>query len=332
MTQPPPRAPNAPMQPQRPYAPMQPLAPQRPSAPMQPMAQMVPMQPLTPLAPGERREPAPMRQAPSPAYVAVPPPFQPAPAYLPPPPLQPPVANLGLSQPSPVPNWGGIPRPRVPAPSRRPRGNKAGGWVVGVVAALIALGVTGALKSSSSGPDISTPSVSVSIPPLSIGGGGEPARGSAGHSGIRASAPQPSRQSGRALDLSGNIAGERVRVSFLRIVNNATPKNTFMDAPESGKRLVATQFKVTNLGSFIYVASTTTAAHVVDTKGHVYGAQFLFGSLREGKAFKGVINVEAGKSTVGYIAFEVPKKAKIKKVEFSASAGGGDTGTWTFRS
>lgn len=331
MTQP---SPNAPLDP------MQPLTPRQPNQPMLPLAQLVPMQPLAPLSPGERRPVAPARQDPARVDVqAAAPTYRPPLAYtpparvatLPPPPQQPQVINLGLSQSPPLPNWGGIPRPRVPTPVRRPRANKAGGWVAGIVAVIIAMTAGGIFKSSSSGvPDASTPSISVSVPPLSIGGQPSPKHGTSGHSGGSHNGATQPHQSGRTLDLNGGINGQRIRVSFLRLVNNATPKDTFMDAPGSGKRLVAAQFRVQNIGSFIYVASATSVAHVIDTKGHTYDAQFLFDSLREGKAFNGAISVDTGKSTVGFIAFEVPDNARIKKVEFSASSGGGQTGTWTF--
>jgi hypothetical protein len=330
MTQPPARAP---------LDPLQPLTPLQPSAPMQPLAQLVPMQPMAPRRPGEQRQPAPAREMTGGNYQTAPgyaPPAydqQPAQvAIMPPPAQQPQVVNLGLSQSSPVPNWGGVPRPRVPVPIQRPQGNKAAVFIVAVVAVFVAVGASGVFKSSSGGtPDVSIPQVSVSIPPVSIGSHGGTTLGSSGHSGgSRTGATQPAHQAGRTLDLNGNRDGERIRVSFRRLVNNATPKDTFRDSPDSGKRLVAAQFRVTNIGSFLYVASATAAAHVVDTKGHTYDAQFLFDSLREGKAFNGVINVNTGKSTVGFIAFEVPKKAKIKRVEFSASSSGGQTGTWTF--
>jgi hypothetical protein len=270
-------------------------------------------------------------QPPPTTYAQLPPPV-PVAVLPPPPPQQPQVINLGLSQSSPIPNWGGVPRPRMPVPVRRPKSNRAGGWIVGAVALVIAMAAGGLFKSSSSGaPDVSIPPVSVSVPPISIGANGGSTLGSSGHpGGSHTGATQPSHLGGRTLDLDGNVNGQRIRVSFLRLVNDATPKDTFMDSPDRGKRLVAAEFRVKNIGSFIYVASATNVAHVVDTKGHTYDAQFLFDSLREGKAFNGVISVDSGESAVGYIAFEVPKQAKIKKVEFSASTGGGQTGTWTF--
>jgi hypothetical protein len=321
--------------------PLAPLAPLQPLTPLQPMAPLPRRQPLTPMSPlppgGSRPALVPTGQYDryDGASLATLP--APTPAYEPPPVQQPQVVNLGLSQTLPFPNWGGMPTPtvpnwggtpqqRFPVPARRPAGNKAAGFVVGAVALLVAMGAGGLFKSSSDGGShVSVPPISVSIPPISIGSKGSGATGR-----HQPAIPEPAHESGRTLDINGNIDGQTIRVTFLRLVDNAAPKDTFMDSPDAGKRLVAAQFRVKNIGSFIYVASATSAARVVDTKGHTYKSQFLFDDLRQGKVFDGVINVDTGESSVGYVAFEVPKHAKIKKVEFSASSSGGQTGTWTF--
>jgi hypothetical protein len=320
------------------------MQPRQPMAPLLPMQPLVPMQPLRP---GERRgdRPAPTPQyqqpnvsTPQPMAYAPPPSYQPAQSYQPSqqasPSVQQQVVNLGLSQ-SPVAgaNWGGIPRPRVPTRVRRPSGgsNKAGAIVGIVVAAIVGLAALGSHSSSGNSHISTIPTFSASIPPISTGAQHAPTLGSPGHTGgSRAGASRPTHHSGRSLDLNGSFDGQRIRVTFLRLVNDATPKDAFMDAPSSGKRLVATQFRVKNIGSFIYVVSATSVAHVVDTKGHTYDSKFLFEDLREGKIFSGAIDLSAGESAVGYIGFEVPKNARIKKVEFSATSGGGQTGTWTF--
>lgn len=316
-----------------------PLQPLQPMAPLEPMRPLVPMQPLQP---GQRRgdqPPPPYQQPYRQAYVpALEPVYQPPPAYEPVPQMASPsvqqqVVNLGLSQsPAGGVTWGGLPRPKVPTRVRSGGGSNKAGAVIGVVvAAIVGLAAVGSHSSSGGSPDVTVPTFSLSIPPLSTGTHHEPSQGTQGSSsGTHAAPSKPTHQSSRALEINGSTDGQRIRVAFLHLVNNATPKDTFMDSPDNGNRLVAAQFRVTNIGEFIYVASATNVAHLVDTKGHTYDAQFLFDNIKEGKVFNGVVNVDTGHTVVGYIGFEVPKKAKIKKVEFSASPSGGQTATWTF--
>ena len=312
------------LSPRAPLEPMRPLTPMRPYPPMRPLAQLVPMQPLAPLRPGEQRQPGkPASHATAPSY-AVTVSYDDGSAYqelLPP---QPQVVNLGLSQPT-TSNWGGTPRPPAPVPLRRPSGGKGAGAVAAAVALLVVLGATGVFKSSSSGaPDVSVPSVSVSIPPLSIGGD---THGAAQHP--QPGAARPTQQSGRTLTLNGTITGERIRVSFLRFVNNAHSKDTFF-GPSAGKRYFAAQFRITNTGSVQYVDSPANGARVVDSRGNSYRTTFLVGSLREGKPFDAAISLKTGDSALGYLVFEVPKRAKIHKVQFAENSGFGQVATWTF--
>lgn len=318
MAQPPPRAP---------LAPMQPLTPRRPSAPMQPLSRLVPLQPLTPLRPGESRSgaarPAPRSQMPATAYPQ-------ASQVLPPPPppvrLQRVVPQLGLAQP-PAGTWGGT-RPGRPVAVRRPSGGRAAAFIGSAVAVIVALSVVGTFKSSSGGDSfaVSIPSPSFSIPSLSIGGGA-----TGRHQPSRPDAPHPNPRSSRSVSLTGNVEGESIRVTLIRLVNNAKPKDTFMDSPEPGKRLVGVQFRITNTGSVGYVDSPSNGAYVYDTKGRQYRAAFLFESLREGKIFDAAVSLDTGRSAVGFLAFQVPKHARINRVEFSENSGFGQKGEWTIK-
>jgi len=316
-----------PPSPRAPLTPMQPLSPQVPYAPMQPL---IPRQPLAPMRPGDRRQPA----LDAPSHTAAPPyesatSFDQASTYqeLPPPPgLQQPVVDLGASQPS-TSNWGGVPRPRPPVPLRKPSRNKGAGIVVGMFALLAVLGATGVFKSSSSGgPDGSAPSSQVSIPPLSIG---DNVSHGPGRHATKPAESHPTQQSGRTLSLNGTISDERIRVTFLRFVNSAHSKDSFF-GPSPGKRYFAAQFRITNTGSAQYVDSPANGARVIDSRGRSYRTTFLVGSLREGKVFDAAVRLDAGSTEVGYLTFEIPKRAKVHQVQFAENSGFGQIGTWTF--
>ncbi len=324
-----------PQTPPAPMRPKQPMAPRRPSPPMQPLARRTPMPPLAPLAPlqpGERRPPvlprvASYQQLPA-APVVLPPPvveelLAPAPVQ------QPQVVNLGLSQ-SPITNWGGLPRPPVPAqrrpvPVRRPSGTKAGAFIGIVVALVVALAAIGSRSSSGTHP-FAIPSIDVSVPPLSGGGTAHrPAPHQPGQSGASAATPR----SGRTLTLDGTIPGQRIRVTFTRWANDASSTDGFF-GPGPGKRYVAAQFRVTNTGTVQYVDAPANGARVYDNRGHAYRATFIVSKLRQGKVFDAAVSLRPGRSAVGYLVFEVPRRARIAKVQFSQNSGLGDKATWTF--
>lgn len=309
------------LSPRSPMEPMRPLTPMRPYPPMRPLARLVPMQPLAPLRPGERRQPGESASYEVPSYEVTADFGQGSSQELPPPQ----VVNLGLSQGPTVSNWGGTPRPPAPVPVRRPSGGKGAGAVAAAVALLVVLGATGVFTSSSSGaPDVSVPSAHVSIPPLSIDGD---THGAAQHP--QPGAAHPTQRSGRTLSLNGTISGERIRVTFLRFVNNAHSTDTFF-GPSAGKRYFAAQFRVTNTGSVQYVDSPANGARVIDTRGKSYRTTFLVGSLRQGKVFDATISLQTGSSALGYLVFEVPKHAKIHEVQFAENSGFGQVATWTF--
>ena len=315
-------------------SPRTPMAPRAPYAPMQPLEQMAPMEPLVPLRPGERRISDPAERAASvvqgephvpsaeqlamsalPQYQ-----YQPLPSI-----HQQPVINLGLSEP-PTGNWSGIPRPRLPVGVRRPSGsgNKAVAVIGVAVALIVGLAALGSRSSSGSHP-VAIPSISMSIPPISIGTQHAPPPRHPTQSGQS----QATHQSGRTLSLNGSISGERIRVTFIRYANNATSKDTFF-GPSRGKRYFAAQFRITNTGSVVYVDSPANGARVIDTKGKSYRTTFLVSKLRLGKVFEAAVSLKTGESEVGYLVFEVPKNRKIHQVQFAENSGFGQVGTWTF--
>jgi hypothetical protein len=69
---------------------------------------------------------------------------------------------------------------------------------------------------------------------------------------------------------------------------------------------------------------------VYDNRGHAYRATFIVSKLRQGKVFDAAVSLRPGRSAVGYLVFEVPRQARIAKVQFSQNSGLGDKATWTF--
>lgn len=183
---------------------------------------------------------------------------------------------------------------------------------VGLIVGLVAIGS----RTSSGGGQ----PVVVTIATPTFGGYGS--TGPTGGSGSGAAASL-----GQSRTLNGSIAGEKVRVRFTRWVDDARA-NSSIFAAGPGKRYVAAQFRIANTGSAEYVDSPFNGAAVVDRAGRNYRAAFLVDGIREGRVFGATVSIPTGASATGFIVFEVPAHAKIRRVEFSESSGFGQTGEW----
>lgn len=198
-----------------------------------------------------------------------------------------------------------------------------------VVALIVGLAAIGS-HSSGGGKPVAVPSIAIPTFATGLGSSGrKPSSTGQPQSQPTNPAPANRSRSGRTLDLNGSFTGERIRITFTKIVNTATPKNKLMDTPGKGERLFAAQFRITNTGTFPYVDSPSSSASVIDSKGHSYKAAFLFGSLRQGRAFGSAITLNTGSTAVGFVAFQVPKTARIRKVQFIEGGSTGDPAVWT---
>ena len=132
------------------------------------------------------------------------------------------------------------------------------------------------------------------------------------------------------ITLTGNSSGEKMAVAVTKIISHAPPASD-LDAPLSGKRLYAVQFRLDDTGSAAYSDSPSNGAAVVDSAGQSY--QSSFESAARCESFPGSENIAAGDKGLGCIVFEVPVEAKITKVQFTLDSGlGPQTGQWAVRS
>jgi len=131
---------------------------------------------------------------------------------------------------------------------------------------------------------------------------------------------------GAAITLSGNSSGEQMSVTVTKVISDAVPSDEFNGAP-SGDRLYAVQFRLSDTGSAAYSDAPSNGAAVIDSAGQSYQSGFETVSSCQG--FGGTENIAAGESGLGCIVFEVPKAAKIAKVQFTLDSGfGPETGQW----
>jgi hypothetical protein len=297
-----------------PLQPMTPLEPLRPMTPLQPLLPMTPLQPIGSAAGYSPPAPAEQEDWSEPEEVPAPPPV----SYQPPPPVR---YDLPPPQVTPLP--GGI---QLPVRVRRRSGGAAAA-IIGVVAALIVgLAALGSHTSSGGGPVVvSVPSISLPTFGSTNGSGSSAGSGLSGHHSGNAVA-----SIGQSRVLSGNVNGQRVRVTLLSWRNTARSKDSFF-GPRAGKRFVAAKFRIRNVGSAFYVDSPANGAYVFDRAGRRYRTTFAVSGIREGPVFDAVVSLAAGESARGFLVFEVPRHASIRRIRFSENSGFGQAGTWSIR-
>ena len=144
--------------------------------------------------------------------------------------------------------------------------------------------------------------------------------------GIEGSEARRRGKVGSTITLAGNDSGERVAVTVTKIYRHAQPASSF-DDPDTGDRLVAVQFRLTDTGSAAYSDSPSNGAEVVDASGQSY--QSALNDAANCPSFPGTENIAPGASGLGCIVFEVPQAAVITKVQFTLDSGmGPQTGQW----
>ena len=135
---------------------------------------------------------------------------------------------------------------------------------------------------------------------------------------------------GSTITLGGNDAGEKMKVTVIRVISHAQPGDE-ISSPDPGKRFYAVQFRLHDTGTAAYSDSPSNGAAVVDASGQSY--QSTIYDVAECQSFPGTENIAAGDTGLGCVVFQVPVSAKITKVQFTLNSGfGPDTGQWDVRS
>ncbi|MFF7953956.1 DUF4352 domain-containing protein [Streptomyces griseorubiginosus] len=138
--------------------------------------------------------------------------------------------------------------------------------------------------------------------------------------------PSPSVASvGDTLTLTGDES-EKVAVTVVKVVDPAAGKDEF-SSPDSGKRFVAVQFRLKNVGSKVFDDAPDNDAKVKDEQGQQFDPSLLETSA--GPGFGGSVTLPSGDSGLGFINFEVPATARITKIQFTLNSGfANDVGQW----
>lgn len=130
---------------------------------------------------------------------------------------------------------------------------------------------------------------------------------------------------GDTIGLTG-FEDDKLDVTVVKVVDPAKPGDEFTE-PESGKRFVGIQFKLTNTGNKAYADSPANGAQITDEQGQQF--QPTFADISAGPSMSSDVRLKPGASALGYITFEVPKGSKAATVQFTMSSGMADqTGEW----
>jgi len=199
--------------------------------------------------------------------------------------------------------------------------NRASALLVG---ALVLSGCAGTSVASSPGtPD---PNVSSSVEHLGAVGTETPTDETIGEE----SSPAPSMQTTKAavgdtvVLPSGDpeADGTMLDVTLVSVLQKARPKDEY-NVPEPGSRFVAVRLRITNKGPGVYDDSPGNGITIADAEGQRFTETS--NETAAGVSMPGGVTLSPGSSVIGWIAFQVPKTAKVVLVQYNADSGFGQT-------
>jgi len=165
---------------------------------------------------------------------------------------------------------------------------------------------------------------------VTTGTAGQAASSQSATASASSSASSSTARVGSVITLTGNDSGEKMAVTVTRIISHAQPADQF-SSPDPGKRFYAVQFRLADTGTTAYSDSPSNGAAVVDSAGQSYQASIY--NVAGCESFPGTENIAAGDRGLGCVVFQVPRGAKITKVQFTLDSGFGPaTGQWAVRS
>ncbi|MCF2526278.1 DUF4352 domain-containing protein [Yinghuangia soli] len=107
-------------------------------------------------------------------------------------------------------------------------------------------------------------------------------------------------------------AKQPVEVTLLRVVDPAPPQSESTKAEPTG-RLVALEWRITNLGAETLDASPSADVKVHDAQGKAY--DYSIGGQAFGTPFPATAQLAPGESRTGLVTYEVPLNAKLVKIQ-----------------
>jgi hypothetical protein len=117
--------------------------------------------------------------------------------------------------------------------------------------------------------------------------------------------------------------GHTATVTLVRVIDPAQPANQY-EAPDSGNRYVAAEFKIVNTGA-AFQPSPTSNATAFDSASHSFNTGYA--DISGCPSFASNLTLNPGDVADGCVVFQVPSSAQITKIEYVEQEGAG-TGVW----
>jgi hypothetical protein len=151
------------------------------------------------------------------------------------------------------------------------------------------------------------------------------------HTGAASTPSSPAKPAaarlGQPITISGNEDGSKIQVTAVKYAATAHSTDDF-STPDKGKKYVAVQFRLRNVGTAAYDDSPSNGAKVIDTQDQQFDATFMVSDISAGPLLPSYTKIAPGGSALGYLVFEVPVASKIAKVQFSMDSGLAEAAEW----
>ena len=132
---------------------------------------------------------------------------------------------------------------------------------------------------------------------------------------------------GDTIELAGFEDGASVRVTVMKVVDPAPHEAYF--GPEKGNRYAGIQLRIHNSGSVVYDDCPSNSAALIDAQDQQW-TETALGSALEPEFV--CLKIRPDDKRVGFITFEIPKKAKLRTFQFGTESGfGPEAGEWSLR-
>lgn len=131
---------------------------------------------------------------------------------------------------------------------------------------------------------------------------------------------------GDTITVHGMKDGSKLAITLVKWVDPAKGADEFTK-PDTGKRFVTAQIRVTNTGSAVYDDTPSNGMQVADADGQRFDSTIF--DMSAGPSMPSEVKLKTGDKALGYIAFEVPKASKLVSLQFTADSGFADeAGEW----
>lgn len=120
---------------------------------------------------------------------------------------------------------------------------------------------------------------------------------------------------GDTVDLTGED-GAHIQVTLVKLVDPVKATNEF-ETPSAGKRYVAVQMRIVNLGKKVYDTDPMAELKARDADGEIFDADFSPVETAVGQRMDSGLTLAPGDKTLGVMTLEVPNGVKLTSMQYT---------------